>query len=142
MYLIDTNVISEARKGDRADSGVRLFFEDVGRRRASVFVSVVTIGELRRGIELIRHRGDVRQARKLERWFSSVLDHYSDYVLDVDAEVAQVWGRLRAPEAHNALDKLIAATALIHDLAVVTRNTKDFSSSGVRVVDPFHSATR
>jgi predicted nucleic acid-binding protein len=137
MYLLDTNVISEARKGQRADRGVRRFFQDVIRQRIDVYLSVVTIGELRRGIDLIRHRGDEDQARQLERWFFSIMDRYSDYLLDFDAEIAQVWGRLRVPHPQNALDKQIAATALIHGLTVVTRNRKDFSSTGVKVINPF-----
>jgi hypothetical protein len=137
MYLIDTNVISEARKGRRAHAGVRRFFEDVARDNVDVFLSVVTMGELRRGIELVRYRGDERQARRLERWFASIPDRYSDFVLGIDAEIAQIWGRLRVPHPHNALDKQIAATALIHDLTVVTRNDRHFVQTGVRVVNPF-----
>ncbi len=141
MYLLDTNVISEARKGQRADQGVRRFFQDVIRQRIDVFLSVVTLGELRRGIDSIRHRGDEDQARRLERWFSSIMDRYSDYLLDFDAEIAQVWGRLRVPHPQNALDKQIAATALIHDLTVVTRNRKDFSPTGVQVINPFQTSS-
>lgn len=140
MYLIDTNVISEIRKGQRADDGVRQFFQGVVLEKADVFLSVVTIGELRRGIDLFRHRGDVRQAGHLERWFSSILDHYGDFILGFDQEVAQVWGRLRVPHPGNALDKQIAATALVHDLTVVTRNDRHFQSSGVRVINPFDVA--
>ncbi len=139
MYLLDTNVISEARKGPRADRGVRRFFQDVIRQRIEVYLSVVTIGELRRGIDLIRHRGDEDQARQLERWFSSIMDRYSDHLLDFDVEIAQLWGRLRVPHPQNALDKQIAATALIHGLTVVTRNRKDFSSTGVQVINPFQT---
>lgn len=139
MYLLDTNVISEVRKGQRADRGVRRFFQDVIRRRVDVFLSVVTVGELRRGIDSIRHRGDEDQARRLEGWFHSILDRYADYLLDFDAEIAQVWGRLRVPHPQNALDKQIAATALIHGLTVVTRNRKDFISTGVKVINPFQA---
>lgn len=139
MYLLDTNVLSEARKGQRADHGVRRFFRDVVRARSDVFLSVVTIGELRRGIDLIRHRGDEDQALRLERWFYSILEHYADSILVFDVEVAQVWGKLRVPHPHDVLDKQIAATALIHDLTVVTRNMKDFVSTGVKVLDPFSS---
>lgn len=137
VYLIDTNVISEARKGVKADPGVRQFFTAVVTEDVNVFLSVVTVGELRRGIELIRHRGDQQQSRQLEQWLSSVLAQYDEYILDFDAETAQVWGRLRAPQAENALDKQIAATALIHDLIVVTRNQKDFKRTGVSVLNPF-----
>lgn len=141
VYLVDTNVLSEARKGTRANPGVRDFFREAARSRANVFLSAVTIGELRRGIELIRHRGDADQAQRLERWFARILDHYADCVLDFDAEVAQVWGKLRVPHPENALDKQIAATALIHGLTVVTRNAKDFLSAGVKVTNPFRAGS-
>jgi len=139
MYLIDTNIISEARKGDRADHGVRKFFNHSIREGIDVFLSVITIGELRRGIESIRHRGDEQQARRLDLWLTSILEHYSDFILDIDSEIADLWGRVRAPHPENAIDKLIAATALIHDLTVVTRNDKDFTLPGLRVVNPFKS---
>lgn len=137
MYLIDTNVISEARKGERSDPGVQQFFDDVARRRINVFLSVVTIGELRRGVDLIRYRGDERQGRELETWLASILADYDDHILEFDAETAQVWGKLRAPNPQNALDKQIAATAYIHDLIVVTRNQKDFERTGIPVLNPF-----
>ncbi|MEX2164232.1 MAG: type II toxin-antitoxin system VapC family toxin [Sulfuricaulis sp.] len=138
MYLIDTNVISEGRKGTRANAGVRDFFKRVASNQLPVFLSVVTVGELRRGVELIRHRGDVAQANRLEKWLQLLLRHYEDYILDVDADVSQLWGRLRVPNYENALDKLIAATALIHNLTVVTRNHDDFAKTGVRVLNPFN----
>lgn len=137
MYLIDTNVISESRKGTRANAGVRDFFKRIVSDQSQVFLSVVTVGELRRGVELIRHRGDAAQANRLERWLQQLLRHYEDYILDVDLDIAQLWGRLRVPHYENALDKLIAATALIHNLMVVTRNHDDFAKTGVRVFDPF-----
>lgn len=102
-----------------------------------MFISVVTVGELRRGIELIRHRGDSRQANQLERWLETLLVEYGDFILDINQDIAQLWGRLRVPHPENALDKQIAATALIYDLIVVTRNHKDFSRTGVRLFNPF-----
>ena len=137
MYLIDTNVISESRKRSKADSGVRAFFKQVAEEDARVFISVVTVGELRRGVELIRHRGDRRQATQLEKWLDQLLQGYEDRVLDITADIAQLWGRLRVPHPENALDNQIAATALIYDLTVVTRNHKDFSKTGVRLLNPF-----
>ena len=137
MYLVDTNVISELRKNTRANSGVRDFFRQVFKNRKPIFVSVITIGELRRGVELIRHRGDTRQANQLEKWLENLLAEYQDYILDINQDIAQLWGKLRAPNPQNALDKQIAATALIHDLVVVTRNQKDFTKTGVRVLNPF-----
>ena len=137
MYLIDTNVISEVRKRAKANQGVRAFFQRVSRERSPVFISVITVGELRRGIELIRHRGDRRQAEQLETWLEALLFDYQDNILDIDRDVAQLWGRLRVPHPENALDKQIAATALINDLTVVTRNEADFLQPGIPVLNPF-----
>ncbi len=139
MYLIDTNVISEARKKSKANKGVRAFFKQMIKEEASLFLSVVTIGELRRGIELIRHRGDNQQANQLEKWLEKLLGEFEDFILNIDEDVAQLWGRLRVPHPENALDKQIAATALIYDLTVVSRNLKDFRKTGVRIFDPFEN---
>lgn len=137
MYLIDTNVISEARKKSKANKGVRAFFKEAIENGTPTFISVVTVGELRRGVELIRHRGDTRQANQLEKWLETLLAEYKDSILDINQDIAQLWGRLRVPHPENALDKQIAATALIYDLTVVTRNHKDFSRTGVRLLNPF-----
>lgn len=102
-----------------------------------MFISVVTVGELRRGVELIRHRGDTRQAKQLENWLEALLVEYKDSILDINQDIAQLWGRLRVPHPENALYKQIAATALIYDLTVVTRNHNDFSRTGVRLLNPF-----
>ena len=138
MYLIDTNVISEARKRERADPGVLTFFRTAAARDEALYLSVITIGELRRGVELIRHRGDEPQARLLERWMGSVLRDYESQILGFDVDAAQVWGRLRVPHPEHELDKQIAAIALVHDLTVVTRNVQHFRSSGVKLLDPFN----
>jgi len=137
VYLIDTNVISEARKKSRASPGVIDFFNRAAVAGDPVYLSAVTIGELRRGVELIRLRGDTEQARLLVDWLSAVLEQYADKVLAFDADAAQVWGRLRVPNPEHALDKQIAATALLHDLTVVTRNAADFAGTGVKVLNPF-----
>lgn len=137
MYLLDTNVISEARKRTDANPGVRDFFRQVFAGNIRTFISVVTVGEIRRGVELVRLRGDQRQAVRLERWLEGLLDEYEDHVLEIDAPIAQMWGSLRVPQPQNALDKQIAATALIHGLTVVTRNEKGFASTGVPVLNPF-----
>ena len=137
MYLVDTNVISEARKKSKANTGVRAFFKQAIKDETRIFISVVTVGELRRGVESIRNRGDVRQANQLEKWLEDLMAEYQDHILDINKDIAQLWGRLRAPHPENALDKQIAATALIYELTVVTRNHKDFVKTGVRVLNPF-----
>jgi predicted nucleic acid-binding protein len=137
MYLIDTNVISEARKGNAANPGVTAFLRQCAEQDARIWLSVVTVGELRRGCDLIRHRGDLTQAQRLEAWLEAVLRNYRNCILPFDLDAAQVWGHLRALQPENALDKQIAATALIHDLIVVTRNTDDFAHTGVRLFNPF-----
>jgi predicted nucleic acid-binding protein len=137
MYLVDTNVISEARKRSKGNRGVRAFFEQAIEDETPLFISVVTVGELRRGVESIRHRGDVRQANQLDKWLVALLTEYQDHILDIDQDIAQLWGRLRVPHPQNALDKQIAATALIYELTIVTRNDKDFVKTGVPVLNPF-----
>jgi len=137
VYLIDSNVISEARKRERADPGVLAFFRTAATRDDALYLSVVTVGELRRSVELIRHRGDEPQARLLERWMDNVLRNYDSQILAFDADAAQVWGRLRVPHPEHELDKQIAATALVHDLTVVTRNVQHFRATGVKLLDPF-----
>lgn len=137
MYLVDTDVISEIRKGDNSNPGVRTFFADASRESVDLYLSVVTIGELRQGVERIRHRGDDAQAKLLDRWLRHVTMIYAEAILAFDEETAHVWGRLRVPNPENPLDKQIAATALIHDLTVVTRNTEHFAPTGVRLLNPF-----
>ena len=137
MYLVDTEVISEARKGDRSNAGVRAFFSRASQDGAELYLSAVTIGELRQGVERIRHRGDKAQAQRLERWLLQVTSAYADRILPLDEETAHVWGRLRVPNPENPLDKQIAATALIHDLEVISRNVAHYGPTGVRVKNPF-----
>ena len=141
MYLIDTNVISEARKRERADPGVVSLLRTAAEQNEDLYLSVVTLGELRRGIELIRHRGDEPQAVLLDRWMHAVLRDYANQILAFDADAAQVWGRLRVPRPEHELDKQIAATALVHDLTVVTRNVRHFRASGVKLLNPFSRAS-
>ncbi len=137
MYLIDTNVLSEIRKKKSANIGVTKFFKVAIKNEDRLYLSVITIGELRRGIELIRHRGDIKQANLLENWLNVILNEYKDNILEIDEDVAQLWGKLRSPHHEHALDKQIAATALIHGLTVVTRNEKDFIRTGANVLNPF-----
>lgn len=137
MYLLDTNVVSELRKGARANAGVTRFVERIAGEAAPAYISVITLGELRRGVELIRHRGDLPQAQVLETWLQGLLDDYADQILEFGADEAQVWGRLRVPQPENALDKQIAATALTCGLTLVTRNLRDFAATGASLHNPF-----
>lgn len=98
---------------------------------------MVTIGELRRGIELIRHRGDLALSQKLEQWLNVIIAEYDEHILEFSQEAAELWGALRVPHHGNALDKQIAATALVYDLCVVTENIEDFKTTGVKIINPF-----
>ena len=102
-----------------------------------MYLAVQTIGELRRGVERIRARGDDVQAKLLEKWLQAIIQDYSDKILAFDEDSAQVWGRLMSPNNQHSIDKQIAAIALIHDLTVVTRNVADFSETGARLFNPF-----
>ncbi|MDH2918413.1 MAG: type II toxin-antitoxin system VapC family toxin [Sideroxydans sp.] len=135
MFLVDTNVISEARKGAKANLGVKQFFKETDADE--LYLAVQTIGEIRRGLEGIRYRGDLPQTRKLEAWLDGLVLEFADKILTFDEECAQVWGRLMSPHPQHAIDKQIAAIALIHDLTVVTRNVDDFRGTGVVIKNPF-----
>jgi predicted nucleic acid-binding protein len=137
MYLIDTNVISEARKLAKANPGVIAFFETVAASSEPLFLSAISVGELRRGVEFIRRRGDAEQAQRLEAWLASVVESFGERIIAFEADAAQVWGRLRVPDRSHALDKQIAAVALVNNLTLVTRNVADFEGSGVKLANPF-----
>lgn len=115
MYLIDT---SELRKSGKANRGVREFFRQVLAREVALFMSVVTVGELRRGVELIRYRGDLAQAQRLEAWLQSVIADYAECILDFVETESQIWGRLRVPHPENFIDKQIAAKALVKEWVI------------------------
>lgn len=133
-FLLDTNVIAEIRKGSRANANVRTWF--AGLDPDAILLSVVTIGEIRRGIECVRRR-DTAAARALERWLRRLLTDHGDRVLAVDLSVAEEWGRQNVPDALPVIDGLLAATAKVHGLTLATRNVKDVARSGADVVNPF-----
>jgi predicted nucleic acid-binding protein len=135
VYLVDTNVISEARKGKNANPEVQKFFMTTAAE--DIYLTAQTVGEIRRGLENIRDRGDLPQAKKLEKWLDLVVNEYADKILVFDEECAQVWGRLMSPHHQHPIDKQIAAIALINDLTVATRNVDDFRGTGVAFNNPF-----
>lgn len=139
MYLADTDVVSELAR-PRCDPRVRRFFESARRLGRPVYLSVVTIGELDRGIRMLAHRGDVAQADRLREWFATVVRSYQDRIVDFGLAEALAWASLRVPRHENAVDKQIAATALTHGWTVVTRNTVHFRGLGVELHDPFAAA--
>ena len=133
-YLLDTNVISELRKGPRAHAGVRAWQAQMSPE--SVYISVLVVGEIRRGIESLRSRNPVSAAH-LDAWLEDIQTAFADKILPVDVRVAEQWGRWNARATLPTADGLIAATAKVHGLALVTRNTKDFIGLDLVVVDPF-----
>jgi toxin FitB len=137
MYLIDTNIISEVRKGRRCHPQVAAWFRAV--RDDELFLSVLTAGEIRQGIERLRPRNP-RRAADLEKWLDELLGSFGERVLAVDERVAQNWGRLNARDTLPVIDSLLAATADTRGLVLVTRNLKDIERSGVRCMNPFEAA--
>ena len=139
MFLMDTNVISEVRKGTRCDVHVRNWYSGIDESQLSI--SSLTIGEIRRGIELARRRGDLPQADILEAWLGTVLKQFSSRILAVDGVVAERWGRLCAIRPIPVIDGLLAATAIVHNLVLVTRNVADVDGLGAALLNPFTPAT-
>jgi predicted nucleic acid-binding protein len=135
-FLLDTNIVSEVRKGARADEGVVDWFDNV--QPSEMFLSVVTIGEIRQGIEQLRSK-DSRQAAGLDRWLRGLMQFYEERLVYVDGDIAEEWGRLRARRSAPVIDALLAATARVRELTLVTRNVRDFGKLDVVVVNPFRS---
>ena len=133
-FLLDTNVISELRKGRRADVNVMSWVTPIDAD--DLFLSVLTLSEIRRGIERVARR-DAAQARVLEAWLQRVLRQYGPRLMVVDAAVADTWGRVSATTSLPVVDGLLAATAIVHGLTVATRNVKDIRRTGVPVINPF-----
>ena len=133
-FLIDTNVISELRKAHRCDERVAHWFAAVDDDE--IFLSVLTIGEIRRGIENI-HRRDSRSAAALNRWLRGLVETFHERILVVDRSVAEEWGRMSAPASLPVVDGLLAATAKVHGLSLATRNTKHVVRTGVTCFNPF-----
>ena len=133
-FLIDTNVLSELRKQQRANPGVKQWFASVAGD--SLYLSVLVIGEIRNGIERLRCRDPIA-ANNLEAWLLRVETEMAERILPVTSNIADRWGRINSPDPLPAIDSLLAATTLEHDLVLVTRNIADVERTGVRCLNPF-----
>ena len=133
-FLLDTNVVSEPRKGQRADTNVMRLFSCVDPDE--LHISVLVIGEIRQGIEGLRRR-DPLQASHLESWLVGLRRGYADRILPLDLEAAEEWGRMNVPDPISTRDSLMAATAKVRNMTFVTRNTADVARTGVRLLNPF-----
>ncbi len=132
-FLLDTNILSELRKGRRCEPKVRRWAAGVEPELAT---SVVALGELMRGAERVRPE-DPRFAAELERWLTRLIRVMGTRILPVDQAIALEWGRITAPRTVPPIDGLLAATAKVHGLILVTRNVKDFADLGVSYLNPF-----
>ena len=133
-FLLDTNVVSELRKGERADAGVRAWFDE--HSTDQLWLSVLVVGELRRGVELLRRR-DTRAGKRLGEWLATISSEYGDRIIPITTDVCERWAMLNVPGPVPVIDGLLAATALERNLVLVTRNTSDVERTGVAVVNPF-----
>ena len=134
-YLLDTNVVSEMRKGTRADSGVRQWFAEV--RSEDLALSVLALGEIRLGIHRIEKR-DPQSALHLSIWLAALQENHEGRILPVDSKVSEAWALLNSVRSLATIDSLQVATALVHGLAFVTRNVGDVEGTGVEIVNPFN----
>jgi predicted nucleic acid-binding protein len=133
-FLIDTNIISEVRKGARCNPGVAKWWGEVAE--GDIWLSTLILGEIRKGVELARRR-DLAKASVLEEWLGEVVSGFGDRVLAVDAATAEEWGRMSAIRPVPVIDALLAATAKTNGLTLVTRNEADVAGLGVDVLNPF-----
>ena len=131
-FLLDTNIVSELRRA-RPHVGLISWFDAQSSR--ALFLSIVTLGEIRQGVEQLRRR-DAKQAELLNRWLNGLTQFYEDRLLYVDGTVVDEWGRLRARRSMPVMDAFIAATARVHGLTLVTRDVRDFANLGVTLLNP------
>jgi predicted nucleic acid-binding protein len=136
-FLLDTNVFSEMRKGPHCHDAVKSWWSGVDD--SSLFLSVIVLGEIRRGICKIE-KEETARAAKYEEWLSNAMQLFTGRILIVDLNVAVLWGRLTAGRSLPLADSLLAATAITHGLTLVTRNTRDIEGTGVKYLNPFELA--
>jgi toxin FitB len=132
-FLLDTNVVSEIRRKS-PNAGVESWFASVPAEE--LYLSVLVVGEIRQGIDRLARR-DPAQADVYEQWLAQLVDVYRDRIVPITADVADTWGRLNVPDPIPVVDGLLAATALVHDWTLVTRNGGDIAGTGVRLLNPF-----
>lgn len=133
-FLIDTNILSEVRKGARCNPGVAAWYGSIAE--SDLYLSVLVLGEIRKGVELARARDPVK-ANTLETWLTAILAGFGERILLVDGSVSDLWGRMGALRPLSTVDGLLAATAIVHGLTLVTRNEADVSGLGADVLNPF-----
>lgn len=133
-YLLDTNIISEVRKSAKCDPNVAAWYDSIDD--ADVFLSVLVLGEIRKGIERARPN-DPAQARALEKWLTTVAESFTERILTVDQAVADEWGRMGVKRPVSTVDALLAATAKVHGMTLATRNVSDVADLGADFVNPF-----
>jgi predicted nucleic acid-binding protein len=135
-YLLDTNVVSELRKRF-PDPNVEAWYESVAGNQ--LYLSVLTLGEIRLGVERARRRNPAKAA-VIENWLTRLASAYGDHIVAVDTAIADTWARLSVPDPLPVVDGLLAATAAVRNWTLVTRNTEDVERSGIRVLNPFEPA--
>jgi predicted nucleic acid-binding protein len=133
-YLIDTNIISEVRKGTKCNRHVAAWYESIAD--ADIYLSVLVVGEIRKGIERARPNDPLR-ARVLEKWLTDVVKSFAERILPIDQAVADEWGRMSTARSVSTIDALLAATAKVNGMTLATRNVSDVVDLGVNVLNPF-----
>ena len=136
-YLLDTNIISEIRKGPRCHPNVAAWYSNL--EEESLYLSVLVLREIRKGIEGLRGR-DAGKANVLYLWLEQLQISFQSQILPVDIAISQEWGRLSSLHTVPVIDGLLAATAMAHGLVLVTRNTRDFADLGIQLISPFEAS--
>ncbi len=132
--MLDTNIVSEVRKGSRCNKSVAQWYRQVDAQE--LYISVLVLGEIRQGIERIRYR-DSLQNQVLENWLERLEEEFRGRTLEVDMRVAYEWGRINCRKTVDVIDGFFAATAKIHQMTLVTRNVKNMRDLGVDILNPF-----
>ena len=133
-YLLDTNIISEVGKGSRCNARVATWYDSI--EDAEIYLSVLVLGEIRKGLERAR-RSDPSRARALENWLASIETSFAERILPIDQAIADEWGRMSAKRSVSTIDALLAATAKVNGMTLVTRNTADVADLGAKFLNPF-----